>query len=105
MTKDQLQAEANKPWRSMASVGEDYGIARQRVHQLVNRWGITWPPMPVVVKPHPRGSRGRYKIEMNLCRWGGCYEPKAPDRQMCPVHLASENKRFREFYARKRSQR
>jgi len=108
MTPEALAAAFTGPWRSYAEVGAELGLSRQRIHQLVNAWGIErtlWVRPPRSDKSElrlaprsafPREGMPAYRLKHGMCHAGGCNERREPHRTYCVTHLYRLRQRVQE---------
>ena len=108
MTPEALAAAFAGPWRSYASVGAELGLSRQRIHQLVNFWGIErtpWARAPRSEKSElrlaprsafPREGMTKYRLKHGMCHAAGCKERREPHRTYCVTHLYRLRQRVQE---------
>jgi hypothetical protein len=117
MTIDRLALEeaCSHGYRTLADLGEQFGVSRERIRQLTNKYGIDrgdyavefWNELsnggrlrlsPRSIWPGGGGiTRPELRDKMGFCLRSGCYQMPAIGKKHCEAHLKDMSDRAKRF--------
>ncbi len=99
ITEQALRESVAGGYRTLKDIGSDFGVTRERIRQLCNKYGIDRGQRPfdtlstrrqfaIAPRSHwPRERMPALRRRLNLCQRGACPNEAAPGRRRCVEHL------------------